>query len=419
MYLKDADIYLCDDTNYLIDTYTGDVFILDNKDTVLDIYNGKKVAGNEDIKQFIQQNRLRKMNFEKAENVVNINTIRINVSNDCNLNCKYCYADGGNYRKEIGLMDDKTADDVVRFIKKYFPDVDTIFFFGGEPLLNIKIIEFICEQLREKHFKLITNGFFINDIIIEVIKKYNIKIGVSIDGPEYIHDEFRITKNGSTTFQIILQNINRLKEHGIKVTNIQSTYTEFAKKLIKKSELINFFVENFDFKFLTIGDDITSNTIELIGEDATNSIDIFKKTNKVILDLAINIILKSKIIKPNGIRCGSGNGLILIHSNGNIYPCQRFISDKEFILSNIYNFNMEAFIDKKDEFNKQYVNNSRCRGCLAKYVCTVCLSQIDDISEITCKSIQKACEQIYNKLPEYLNDPQLMDLIENDLIKYL
>ena len=110
-------------------------------------------------------------------------------------------------------------------------------------------------------------------------------------------------------------------------------------------------------------------------------------------------------------KCGAGNELILIHSNGNIYPCQRFISDKEFIMSNIYNFNMEKFLQKKKEFDDKYVNNSKCSGCLAKYVCNVCLSQINDISEVQCKLIEKACEQIYNKLPEYLNDDSLMELI--------
>lgn len=419
MYLKDIDVFLCDNSNYLIDIYTGDMFLLNNRDTFLDIYKGKIVDGNEDIKQFISQNKSRGISCKEAINVVDINTIRINVSNDCNLNCKYCYADGGNYKKEVGLMDISTATEVVRFIENYFPNVETIFFFGGEPLLNIEIIEFICEHLSEKYFKLITNGFFINDKIIEVIKKYDIKIGISIDGPENIHDEFRVTKSGAKTFRKICQNINKLQENGISLTNIQSTYTEFAERQMKKSDLVDYFIQNFDFKFLTIGDDVTEKWLDLIKDEDVDSIEIFKKTDKIILDLAMNVILASKIVKANGMKCGAGNELILIHSNGNIYPCQRFISDKEFIMSNIYNFNMEKFLQKKKEFDDKYVNNSKCSGCLAKYVCNVCLSQINDISEVQCKLIEKACEQIYNKLPEYLNDDSLMELIEKNLEKYM
>lgn len=281
MYLKDIDAFLCDSSNYLIDIYTGDMFLLNNRDTFLDIYKGKIVDGNEDIKRFISQNKLRGISCKKEINVVDINTIRINVSNDCNLNCKYCYADGGNYKKEVGLMDISTATAVVRFIENYFPNVETIFFFGGEPLLNIEIIEFICEHLSEKYFKLITNGFFINDKIIEVIKKYDIKIGISIDGPENIHDEFRVTKSGAKTFRKICQNINRLQENGISLTNIQSTYTEFAKRQMKKSDLVDYFIQNFDFKFLTIGDDVTEKCLDLIKDEDVDSIEIFKKNDKI------------------------------------------------------------------------------------------------------------------------------------------
>lgn len=418
MYLKDIDAFLCDNSNYLIDIYTGDMFLLDDRDIFLDIYKGKIVDGNEDIKQFISENKLRRTGCKGAINIVDINTIRINVSNDCNLNCKYCYADGGNYKKEAGLMDISTATAVVRFIEKYFPNVETIFFFGGEPLLNIEIIEFICEHFAKKHFKLITNGFYINDKIIEVIKKYDIKIGISIDGPENIHDEFRVTKSGAKTFGKICENINKLKENGITLTNIQSTYTEFAKRQMKKSELVDYFIKNFDFKFLTIGDDIKENSVDL-KEGDIDSIEILKTTDKIVLDLAMNILLASKTVKINGMKCGAGNELMLIHSNGNIYPCQRFISDKEFTMSNIYDFNMETFLQKKNEFNNKYVNHSKCNGCLARYVCNVCLSQIDDISEEQCKFIEKTCEQIYNKLPDYLNDDKLMELIEENLAKYM
>ncbi|MPN48827.1 hypothetical protein SDC9_196439 [bioreactor metagenome] len=165
MYLEDIEVFLCDNSNYLVDLYNGDLFLLDDKETFLSIYKSNNFLNKdeEEMYNFIKANRERKNNYNI--NILDIDTIRINISNACNLACKYCYANGGNYTKPNSLMSKKVAKDIVTFIKNNLNHIETIFFFGGEPLLNIDIIEYICSEFKDKKFKLITNGTLINDKI--------------------------------------------------------------------------------------------------------------------------------------------------------------------------------------------------------------------------------------------------------------
>ena len=98
--------------------------------------------------------------------------VTVCVSNDCNLRCKYCYAKGGNYGRNRSVMSKKTAKSFVDFCVTNFNRVDNVSFFGGEPLLNYPVIEYICKLFKEQSlnesftlpsFSMITNGTLCND----------------------------------------------------------------------------------------------------------------------------------------------------------------------------------------------------------------------------------------------------------------
>lgn len=113
-------------------------------------------------------------NIKQAENTSKVLTshrkfkrITLCVSNDCNLRCKYCYAGGGNYGGNRFIMDKETALEFVNFCYRELDELECIMFFGGEPLLNWKIVEFICKEFEDRHkdggclnpkFTLVTNG---------------------------------------------------------------------------------------------------------------------------------------------------------------------------------------------------------------------------------------------------------------------
>lgn len=92
-----------------------------------------------------------KVNFITTPMKRSVTRITIHVTNDCNLRCKYCYANGGNYHEEKGIMTKKTAEEFIEFMSSHFDYVGYIVFFGGEPFLNTHIIDYICRTITEQY----------------------------------------------------------------------------------------------------------------------------------------------------------------------------------------------------------------------------------------------------------------------------
>ena len=165
-----------------------------------------------------------------------IERITLHVSNDCNLRCKYCYANGGSYNQTRRLMTLETANSFINFCEKNFNYVKRIVFFGGEPILNLNIMEYICKRFNDDfhsnkisfipEFAIITNGTILTDRIIEFINKYISIITVSIDGLKDINDANRIDKNGKGSFDRISRFIQTIKNQTKVTLKFEATYTQ-------------------------------------------------------------------------------------------------------------------------------------------------------------------------------------------------
>lgn len=147
---------------------------------------------------------------------------------DCNLRCKYCSFSGSYYfnrRHENKKMSVDTAEKAMR--KLQIPEIyknvwegHHIHFFGGEPLLNMNVIK-ACKKEANRlsqegiQFKFIveTNGKLLTPDVADYLAKENIFLTVSLDGPKELHDRYRIQKNGSGSFEAIIQNLKYIKKN--------------------------------------------------------------------------------------------------------------------------------------------------------------------------------------------------------------
>jgi uncharacterized protein len=96
-------------------------------------------------------------------------------------------------------------------------------FYGGEPLLEIQLIEKIMEYTRKRfreekltdifnlQFSMTTNGALLKAEILDIIVKHNVSVCVSLDGPQVEHDKFRLSGNGKGTWSIIMENLEELR----------------------------------------------------------------------------------------------------------------------------------------------------------------------------------------------------------------
>ncbi len=149
----------------------------------------------------------------------------IDVTNKCNMACKYCYAgsawEGISGVKELNKMFNSKIHLLFKFIDQtmsFNKNTHTVFIFhGGEPLLiNLKnwnsILSYFYERDYPIEIHIQTNGTLINEEFINLFKKFNIKIGVSLDGPNILNDQTRIFKNGKGGFLTIFKNLQKMKE---------------------------------------------------------------------------------------------------------------------------------------------------------------------------------------------------------------
>ena len=141
------------------------------------------------------------------------------VSEECNFRCKYCYE-----KFERGNMEPEVIEGLIKYLRKNVSSYHRIYidWFGGEPLLGINEIEHfskavipMCRKLGKQYVaSMTTNGYLLTSDNVKKLlenKVYNIQI--TIDGVEGYHDQYRVLKNGTGTFQVILNNLRNIRDN--------------------------------------------------------------------------------------------------------------------------------------------------------------------------------------------------------------
>ena len=148
---------------------------------------------------------------------------------DCNLRCPYCYE--GNDKKKDKISKEQ-IDIIYKFIEnKLSESKDTIpikkirvLMYGGEPLLCTNELCYLCEKISkiseenhlETEYEMVSNLTLLNNTAISLINKYQIMTQVSIDGTKEEHNKRRIYENGNGTYDLIISNLQKLLDNGLK-----------------------------------------------------------------------------------------------------------------------------------------------------------------------------------------------------------
>ena len=180
------------------------------------------------IEDHVDERRILKCRYDfQKYNTTNYTAFTILTTYDCNLACPYCYEASGQILQDY--MTDQTIDRVVKFVKKVMvknrSGVLYIVLFGGEPLLNgracFKLLNPLQSWAREKGIKLCveisTNGTLFNKNLIRRFSAYDhVTTHIPLHGPKEIHDKKRPFKNGSGSFDVIINALKLLKKSNIK-----------------------------------------------------------------------------------------------------------------------------------------------------------------------------------------------------------
>src|SRR5512139_2219720 len=146
----------------------------------------------------------------------------------CNLDCTYCFflSKEALYPNEKSRMAERTLENYIRqLLEAHRTPTVTVAWQGGEPTLMgldffKKSVELALKHRspgQELEFTFQTNGVLLDDAWCEFFKEHNILIGLSVDGPEEIHDTYRLNKGGQGTFKQVMRGWEHLRKHEVDV----------------------------------------------------------------------------------------------------------------------------------------------------------------------------------------------------------
>lgn len=300
----------------------------------------------------------------------NIKYLVLWMADECNLNCKYCYA---HPTFSHNLMTLETAKKVINnCVDKNF----TLIFAGGEPLLNFGVIEELYRYLKENGYKckfgLQTNGTLITEEMAEKLARMDINIGVSFDGTVAINEELR----GET--KKTLTGINFLREKK-KDINLNCVVTnKNIDKLEKLVEMAYYFgnIKGIGLDLLRTAGNCLNNSEIQPPEDRDVYINLKKAYEKSKLlaqltgkSIGIREIEEARIRSSR--ECGSGSycysslgQAMVVTPEGDTYPCSSLVGNKEYYMGNI-----DGEIQMKSLSSGKY---ERCSSCEYEKVCRGC-----------------------------------------------
>jgi uncharacterized protein len=328
----------------------------------------------------------------------------------CNLDCTYCYYLEKENLYGKGGRDYRMRDDVLdAYIRQYIvaqPGEHVSFAWqGGEPtLLGIPFFERVLElQQRYAGGKKIdnafqTNGTLLDDAWGEFLASNNFLIGLSVDGPEDIHDTYRVDKGGKPTFARVMRGLDVLKKHGVAfntltvinrrnsyraldvyrfLKQIGSKYLQFIPVVEQVAEqpdsnglvLIKPFsrqkasVSEWSVEPLQFGKFLTSIFDEWVRRDVGRT---FVQIFDVALESWANVPQSLCVFAP---KCGQA---MAVEHNGDLYSCDHFVYP-ENRLGNILETAMSGLVSSQQQARfgnaKEAALPSDCRQCDVRFAC--------------------------------------------------
>lgn len=268
------------------------------------------------------------------------------ITEKCNLSCTYCFE---RDKKPINMTEEvakKGIDLLYENAQKQNRELVNVLLFGGEPLLNPKLIEalFIYGLRKEKETgikftsDIITNGTIMNDYIywlfMEYKDKVNLSCQLSVDGIKEVHDMYRVSINGEGSFDKIEKNLPKFKE--IYKTNPELLTIHGCinrKSLPYLYEGYKLFREEWDMKniwFMPVHEEEwTREDVELYDTEQGKIYDYIMGKIKVKNEITeLNYFTPfNKCLSPSKKKdapCGAGKTLITVTAKGDIYPCHNF-----------------------------------------------------------------------------------------------
>lgn len=319
-----------------------------------------------------------------------IKAMCLNICHDCNLRCKYCFAEEGI--KEHSKMSFETAKNAVDFLIAHSKNRKNleIDFFGGEPLLNLDVVKQTVVYAKEQaekfkksfKFTITTNGVLLTEENRRYLNESMYNVVLSIDGRESVHNSMRKNIGGSNSFEPVLKNsleMAKLRTREGKDHYARGTYT--SQNLDFHNDVIA--LHESGFEQISLEPVVLDETSELaikdshlpqIRESYLKLAEYYLKMRAqdetwfnffhFMMDFDGASPCESKLTTG----CGAGSEYIAVAPDGTIYPCHQFAGKLDYRMGNV---NTGVFDDSVSQQMSQInlFSKKDCSECWAKYYC--------------------------------------------------
>ena len=322
--------------------------------------------------------------------------ISMAIFHGCNLRCKYCFADAGDNFK--GFVRKFTMESISRAITFLLTDPFFSRFHyyrinlvsGGEPLVDKSLFRTFIKTAFElfgkskKHLYVwfSTNGTLLTEDDLAFVGKYNVGYGISIDGCKQDNDRLRQYPNGDGTYDAITSNIEKILRSNI----VPKRYKELWGLMVYTKKNANLLanlehLKHLGFSTVQMRFVRTNDTSLNIDENCECLVDFVKDifSNAINGDDSILRLICNdndyigKIIKriftktAYEVRCSAGSYIFSFAADGNIYPCDCFVGNPDFIIGNFYD---KMYEEKLAVYKDVSVHvREKCKKCWATFIC--------------------------------------------------
>ncbi len=356
--------------------------------------------------------------FKQRKTVVK--ALCLHIAHDCNLACRYCFAEEGEYHGRRALMSFEVGKKALDFLIENSGgrrnlEVD---FFGGEPLMNWEVVKQLVTygRSREKEcnknfrFTLTTNGMLLNDEIMDFCNKEMGNVVLSLDGRREVNDRMRPTRNGKgSSYDIIVPKFQKFAESRNQDRYyVRGTFTrhnlDFSKDVLHFADLgfrqmsIEPVVASPDEPYAIREEDLP----QILEEYDKLAVEYIKRKREgrgfhffhFMIDLEQGPCVAKRL---SG--CGSGTEYLAVTPWGDFYPCHQFVGEEGFLLGNVDEGITNTAL--RDEFKLCNVYaKEKCRSCFARFYCSGGCSansykfhgKITDAYDIGCEMQKKRIE---------------------------
>ena len=317
-----------------------------------------------------------------------VKSLCLMVAHDCNLRCKYCFADTGEFGGGRELMTNEVGERAVDYLIEHMgPRIHSeIDFFGGEPLVNMPVVRHLTEYIRAKEkttgkkFKLTltTNGLLLNEENRKFFNDNNISLVLSLDGRKETHDRMRPDAGGNGTYDRVLKNFKALVDsRGGDNYYLRGTYTKYNLDFTK--DVLSMADAGFDILSIepVVAKDapygIEESDLPRVYEEYDRLVDAYLKRQREgrgFFFFHFNMDLSNgPCVAKRLAGCGAGHEYMAVAANGDLYPCHQFVGREKYRLGSVF----EGVTDNHwpKYFRESHVlNKEKCRDCCARFFCS-------------------------------------------------